>query len=113
MTDEREPLPEAEGATMVAVGDEGGKVLLKFPKPVTWIALDPQIAPLVAEKMIQAAGKCGVLVKIGVPKMKISDEQRLKMQQQAVLVIKNLRARGRSDAHIACELVDITLRDLL
>lgn len=108
MIDAKDPLL-GEGATHVAVGDQGGKVILKFPKPVEWIALDPQIAPLVAEQMIHAASACGVRVSLQVPEKQINAMQRAALAARVKLVMSNLQDRGKAPEFIATEIVDIVL----
>lgn len=101
------------GATHIAVGDEGGKVILKFPRPVQWIALDPDVAPMVAEQMINAAVACGVKVEIPMPGRELSDIQKAALEGRVKFVMNNLLERKVKQERIAKELVDIILKAVL
>ena len=46
-----------EGALAYAVGTEGGKVCIRFPKPVTWIGMTPDDAMDLAQALINHARK--------------------------------------------------------
>jgi len=45
----------SEGTETVAVGVEDKRVVLKFPKPISWAALDPDTALAVGEEMARSA----------------------------------------------------------
>lgn len=105
-------LPQGDGATTLAVGDREGKVVLVFPRPVGWVALDPDVAPLVAERMIQAAVACGQRVTIQMPERQVSPAQRMAMIVRAEIVMRQLRGRGKPDDYIAAEVVDVVLKGL-
>lgn len=47
------------GASSVEVSDEQGSVVLRFPNPIQWAALDPATAVQVAHAMVAAAKACG------------------------------------------------------
>lgn len=47
------------GATTMEVYDREGKVVLAFPNPVQWAALDPGTAVQIAEAIVSAAKRCG------------------------------------------------------
>ena len=48
-----------EGALALIIGNENGRVILRFPKPVAWIGFTPEQALEIAESLIQNARKCG------------------------------------------------------
>ena len=48
-----------EGAIALSIGEETGKVVIRFPKPVAWIGFTPQQALEIAETLIYHARKCG------------------------------------------------------
>ena len=54
--------PSDEGALAVMVGNESGKVVIRFPKPVAWIGFTPDQALGIAESLITQARKCGSTV---------------------------------------------------
>ena len=49
-----------EGALAYAVGTEGWKVCIRFPKPITWIGLSPDDAMDLAQCLIKHARKAGL-----------------------------------------------------
>lgn len=104
-------MTEHEGPTEIAVGDQDGQVILKFSKNVSWIAIDPQIAPLIAEQMIRASSACGVRVSLQMPEREIKPNQRKALAARVELVMKNMNDRGKGRDFIAQEVVDIVLRD--
>jgi hypothetical protein len=50
--------PIGDGKTEVAVGDENRKVVLRFPKPVNYIAMDPENALAICGAMMKSALYC-------------------------------------------------------
>lgn len=51
-----------EGALAVMVGNENGKVVIRFPKPVAWIGFTPEQAIDIAQTLITHARKCGLAI---------------------------------------------------
>lgn len=51
-----------EGALVVMIGNEKGKVVMRFPKPTAWIGFTPEQALDIATSLIEQARKCGGLV---------------------------------------------------
>lgn len=47
------------GASTVEITTRDGKVVLQFPNPVQWAALDPATAVQIAQAMVEAAKACG------------------------------------------------------
>jgi hypothetical protein len=47
------------GAVAMAVGAEGGRVLLKFPKAVAWVGMTPDEAIGLAETLVKHARTAG------------------------------------------------------
>lgn len=50
-------LPPNEGTDTVVIGEERGQVILRFQKPVWYLALDPETARQVAEKIARDSYK--------------------------------------------------------
>lgn len=48
-----------EGALAVMIGNEKGRVVIRFPKPVAWIGFTPEQALAIAETLIYNARQCG------------------------------------------------------
>ena len=57
------------GALLVALSVEGGKVKLQFPTTVTWVAMPPELAIILAQGLIEHAIKAGhpqpITIRIG------------------------------------------------
>jgi hypothetical protein len=51
-----------EGALAVVVGHEKNSVVLRFPKPVSWIGFTPEQAIDIAQSLITHARKIGLTV---------------------------------------------------
>lgn len=51
-----------EGALAVMIGSEGGRVIVRFPKPVAWIGFTPEQALDIAQTLISHARKAGLPV---------------------------------------------------
>jgi hypothetical protein len=50
---------QGPGASSLEVADREGCVVLQFPNPVQWAALDPATAVQIAHAMVDAAKRCG------------------------------------------------------
>lgn len=98
-----------DGTTTVAIGTNDGHVVLKYPKPVQWAALDPATAAQVADAMLGAAIDLGARVEIKMPERKYTPQQIESMRARVALVMKNLQERGAKQHIIAAEIVDIIL----
>lgn len=48
-----------EGALTVGIGHQAGKVVITFPKQVSWIGFTPEQAIEIAETLVQHARACG------------------------------------------------------
>lgn len=104
--------PTGDGATQLAVGDRDGKVVLQFPKPVQWIALDPHTAAEAASSMLDAAVSLGARVSFQAPKVHVPKELRARMTARALMVLRNKRAAAERDDVLAVRLVDTLLNML-
>jgi len=84
----------SEGTNTIAVGEEDGHVVLKFPNPITWCTLDPQTAFQVAEAMLRSVSA----IKTGKP---VDNSKRVfsaafieRMVNRIKLVNRSTRNRG-------------------
>jgi len=103
---------KGDGGTHIAVGDRQGKIILQFPHPVEWIALDPQTGVAVAKSMIDAAVNCGLRVEIKAPKPEVTEGQRVRMETRCLMILKNKREHTEKDPVLARRLVDTILNIL-
>lgn len=101
-----------DGTTQVAVGDRNGQVVLQYPRPVQWVAIDPQTAVQVAKSMIDAAVNCGMNVEIKAPKPEVTEGQRVRMEARCLMILKNKREHTEKDPVLARRLVDTILNIL-
>lgn len=104
----REPLI-GDGNTTAAIGTRDGKVIMQFPSPKQWLAMDPQNAALMGKAMIDAAVDLGVDVRIQAPKPQISEGLRIRMEARCLMILKNKREHTEKDPVLARRLVDTIL----
>jgi hypothetical protein len=48
-----------EGAIAVGIGHQQGKVVIQFPKAVSWLGFTPEQAIQIAETLVEHARACG------------------------------------------------------
>lgn len=112
MTDAQQSQLAGTGATHVAVGDRDGKVILQFPEPVQWIALEPGTAVGVAKSVIDAAVACGANVTIQAPRPQVPAAIRQRMEARALMILRNKREAPEKDPVLAARMVDTLLNML-
>lgn len=100
------------GATTIAVGDEGGQVILRFPGSVEWCALDPETARQVGEAIARAAYKAHTGREPEKGRSIISEQVRTRMITRCTHVIRSLQDKGRLPGFIAAEVVDTVLSEV-
>ena len=54
-----------EGAVAFMVGASEGRVILQFPKPITWLGMEPNQAVEMAQLLVRHASECGTVAKEG------------------------------------------------
>lgn len=101
-----------DGSTQIAVGDRDGKVILQFPTPIQWAALDPPNAVGIAKAMIDASVVCGLDVQITTPKRQVSEGEKLRMEVRTVMLLKNKRESKEKDEMLAKRIVENLLNML-
>lgn len=52
------------GAVAIQIGEESGRVVMRFPKPVAWIGFTGDEAMEIAQTLIKHASKAGVTVPV-------------------------------------------------
>lgn len=80
---------KGDGVHTMIVGDEKGNVILRFPKPVEWVALDPETARQVAESIARTAYKA----RFGdtpttEKKSQITEQLRTKLKNRVTLMLR-------------------------
>lgn len=100
------------GTTTVAVGDRGGQVVLSFPRPVQWAALDPETAAQVGEAMARSAYKCRYGLEPNTNASMIGSEVRTRLITRATHIIRSLQNKGKLPGVVAAEVVDTILSEV-
>jgi S-adenosylmethionine synthetase len=112
----------SDGSTTVAVGVEKGRAVLRFPKPIEFAAFDSANAMQVAEALSRAAyeahhGKAppdDVSIVAERVKQRVTQEVRDRMVTRINLILISQREKKTvSNGHLAMELVDRILSDVL
>jgi len=101
-----------KGAQQIAVGKEGGKVVMRFPSSVTWMELDPDQAALIGESMIMSAAGLGVRIEIPQEKREITPMQRAALDARVSLVLKNMIEKNAKPEYMAKQLIDVIMREM-
>lgn len=102
-----------DGKTELTIGPESGRVVVGFPKPLTWFALDPENAAHVGKALINAAVKCGAKVSISLPQRQLNPLVRTMLVTRVERIQRDMAAKGRKPQFIAEEIVDQVLREIL
>lgn len=110
MTDTKKPY---DGATELMVLKERGRVVLRFPEPKLWVAMDPENARLIAEAIARAAyeTRFGLLAPIN-GRSALSTHMRDKLARRIAIVMQSLIKDGRDPVYIATQLVEIVFKEV-
>jgi hypothetical protein len=100
------------GATEIAVGDEGGQVVLRFPQAVEWCTLDPETARQVGEAIARAAYHAHTGQTVDPKQFVLSEQVRTRLITRVSHVIRSLQDKGRLPGFIAAEVVDTVLQEV-
>lgn len=100
-------------STEIAIGVDEGRVVMKFPEPKQWIALDPENCRLIAEAMSRAAEECATGRPAGVPGSPISDMTRLKLITRVTHIVRSMKDQHKAPQFIAAAIVDVILSEVL
>jgi hypothetical protein len=98
--------------TEIAIGDENGKVVLTFSKPVRWLELDAEAARRIGEQLARSA----YTVTYGAPPANrgsvLKAHVRNTLINRFVIVDRSMREQGKNPAYIATTLVDLFLSEV-
>ena len=100
------------GSTEVAVGEENNRVILKFPKPVSFVAFDPNNARQVGEAMAKVAYHIDTGLQAPDGRSALSEELRMRLVTRVTHVIRNLTDRKVLPGRISQEVVDTILSEI-
>jgi hypothetical protein len=109
----------SDGKTNIAIGDENGRVFLRFQKPMAWIALDPQNAFDIGEAIARAAHKA----RFGETptdsaylaqqvKARLTDQLRDRLIINISTMLRSLQEQGKSPGQMALHVVDTILSEV-
>ena len=99
--------------TQMAVGREGGDVVLNLHPARSVVHIKPDVAVQVAKSMIDEAQRCGVNVTLSLPPRKLSEEKLMALYQRAALIMRSQLDSGRTPAQAATHVVDRVLQEVL
>lgn len=103
-----------DGRTEIAVGDDAGNVILRFPKSVSWAKLDPQNAFEIGEAIARAAHRA----KFGTEppsdssyigqqiRSRVTEQLRDRMVARTALMLKNMQSSNKTPGYWALQIVD-------
>lgn len=105
----------------VAIGVHEGKVVARWALPVTEIVFDPQNAFQVGEAMARAAHEARYGEKVETDesyvasqiRARVTENLRTKAIHRVVRMLGSMERHRRTPAHIATELVDAILREVI
>ena len=113
MADEADSLPvkagSDDGSVEMIIGQERGKVVQRFQRPMLYVTYEPENAVGVAKTIIDTAVALGANVMIQTPRRKITREQRQRLVVRATHVFRSMQEKGKTPAWIARNVVDTIL----
>ena len=97
---------QGDGKTEMALWAEGGRVIIRYPMPMLWVAFDPSNAVAIGKKIIDCAVECGARVTIAVPRRQISEQKHQALIARAMHVIRSQQEKHRRPEVVARNVVD-------
>ena len=105
-----EDLLRGDANTEIAIGEEDGKVILTFSKPVRWLELDANAAKRIGEQLARSSYEATYG---GAPAgSSIKAHTRQTLINRWILVDRSMRDQGKNPAYIAETLVDLFLSEV-
>lgn len=109
-----------QGKTDMMVGDEHGKVFVRYPQPVEVVVLDPANAFNVGEAIARAAHKAKFGVDAPTDKSYIAEQVRLRVTEEmrdrkvarVTIMINNAMNKEKTPGYWAMQIVDHILSDI-
>lgn len=96
----------------VAIGERDGRVILSFPKPVLWCALDTATAVAVGEALARASYKAQFKSDPDPKTPLLKIEIRKKLLKRTEHTLRSCRDQKRDDRYIAETVVNDVLREI-
>lgn len=106
---------QGDGKSEVEVGQDRGKVILKFEAPKLWVGFDPENANAVAEAMVSAsyAVRYGKSATPQVMRDYILDRKRTIIINRLIVVMKSMQDQNKTPAYQAGMIADICMHELV
>ncbi len=101
-----------DGMTEMVIFAHGKKVIMRFARPMLFVAFDPANMGEVLNRAIACCKEAGGEVRINLPKRKISKAQRDALVTRATHVFRSMTEQNRPPALIAQHVVDSVLSAL-
>ena len=98
--------------TKVSIGDDSGKVVLKFSRPTENLVMDPENARQIAEGIAKAAYTASTGINPNQKSSIISEQIRMRLITRTTHIIRNLQDKKTLPGRIAAEVVDTILSDV-
>ena len=105
-----EDLLRGDANTEIAIGEQDGKVVLTFSKPVRWLELDANAAKRIGEQLARSSYEATYGIAPAASAIKAHTRQTL--INRWILVDRSMRDQGKNPAHIAQTLVDLFLSEV-
>ena len=100
-------------STEIAIGVDEGRVVMKFPEPKQWIAMDSENCRLIAEAMARAAYECRYGVPAAQGGSNLSEGIRVKLITRVTHVMRSMKEQHKAPQFIAAAIVDVILSEVL
>lgn len=113
-------MSKRDGKTEIAIGDEGGRVFLRFKEPIAWVALDPQNAFDIGEAIARAAHKARFGGEAPADSSYLAQQVRARLTDQLrdrliisiSTMLRSLQEQGKSPGQMALHVVDTILSEV-
>lgn len=103
---------EDTGQTELGIAVEKGRVVVRFPTPRLWFAMDAQNAVDIGEAIARAAYEARFGKKPGEGKSVLSEKARQRIVNRVALVLASLNREHKSMNYIASSLTDVVLKEV-
>lgn len=95
-----------DGMTEMVIFAHHAKVIMRFARPMLFVAFDPKNMGEVLNRLIACIKEAGATPVINMPKRKITEQQRQAMITRATHVYRSMTEQGKPPAYVAQHVVD-------
>lgn len=100
------------GKTELGLSVEKGQVVVRFPEPRLWFAMDPQNALVIGEAIAKAAYEARFGKKPGEGSSVLSERTRQRIVTRAGAMLRSLLADRKPVDYIAASVTDAVLKEV-